>query len=85
MLRDSEAYLSKLVSERQGELEKQKAKIDQLLYTILPKTVAANLKQGKEVKSEYYDSVSLYQSDVVGFTAISAGSTAIQVKFLGYQ
>ena len=79
MLRDSEAHLNKLVNDREGELKLQKTKIDNLLYTILPKSIAAGLKQGKEVKPEYYDSVSLYQSDIVGFTAISAGSTALQV------
>lgn len=42
-------------------------------------SVAEALMVGGTVKPEYFDSVSLYFSDIVGFTTISANSEPIEV------
>lgn len=48
------------------------------LFSLL-RSVAEALKVGGTVEPEYFDSVSLYFSDIVGFTTISAHSEPIEV------
>uniref|UniRef100_A0A8C4HRT8 Guanylate cyclase n=1 Tax=Dicentrarchus labrax TaxID=13489 RepID=A0A8C4HRT8_DICLA len=82
MLRMLEQYssnLEELIRERTEELEIEKQKTEKLLTQMLPPSVAEALKVGGIVEPEYFDSVSLYFSDIVGFTTISANSEPIEV------
>jgi len=61
------------------ELALEKRRSDALLYQMMPRSVADQLKTHGEVKAEYYRNVTVYFSDIVGFTKISARSEPLDI------
>lgn len=49
---------------------------------MLPEAVATQLKLHKNVSAESYDDVSVFFSDIVGFTTISASCSPLEVVSL---
>ncbi|XP_036114883.1 guanylate cyclase soluble subunit alpha-2 isoform X2 [Molossus molossus] len=60
-------------------LEEEKKKTVDLLYSIFPGDVAQQLWQGQQVQARKFDDVTMLFSDIVGFTAVCAQCTPMQV------
>ena len=46
---------------------------------MLPVSVAEDLKHGKTIEAEQFNSCTIFFSDIVGFTTLSGDSTPIEV------
>ena len=47
--------------------------------------MANQLKQGKQVEPEMFDRVTVYFSDIVGFTKMSSESTPVEVNLFSHR
>ncbi|EMP30784.1 Atrial natriuretic peptide receptor 1 [Chelonia mydas] len=72
-------HLEVVVAERTQDLMHEKQKTDRLLYSMLPKQVADDLRQGKPSQAQSYVIATIFFSDIVGFTQLSSTSTPYQV------
>ena len=61
------------------DLAAEMKKTDVMVRQMLPKDVAEKLKRGEPVEAQYFMRVTIFFSDIVGFTNLSASSTAMQV------
>ena len=82
MIATMEKYASDLemvVSLRTKQLANEQAKSDELLSKMLPRSIIDELKRGGIINPESFDLVTIYFSDIVGFTELAMESSALEI------
>ena len=78
-LEKSNEELELRVEERTLDLRQEQEKSEALLLNILPGAIAQKLKQKTQAIAEYFESVTILFSDIVGFTSLSASMAPINL------
>lgn len=71
--------LESLVDSKLATLVEEKLRTEELVYQFVPKSIASLLKEGQSIEPEAFDCVTVFYSDIVGFTSLSSESTPMEV------
>ncbi|OQV23264.1 Atrial natriuretic peptide receptor 1 [Hypsibius exemplaris] len=85
LLQRMEQYTANLeakVDEKTHQFMEEKERSEQLLGQLLPKSVVAALTRGQHIDPETFECVTIFFSDIVGFTTIASSINPMQVVSL---
>lgn len=71
--------LESLIDAKLATLLEEKQKTEELVYQFVPKSIASLLKQNQSVEPEAFECVTVFYSDIVGFTSLSSESSPMEV------
>jgi adenylate cyclase len=71
-LESIQTHYSHLVDSLMADLEREKARSEDLLRNVLPERIIERLNEGEQVIADRFDDVAVVFGDLVGFTAVSA-------------
>ncbi|CAJ0958041.1 unnamed protein product, partial [Mesorhabditis belari] len=72
-------HLEEIVEQRTEEIQSLQKRTEHLLYQLLPRTVADQLREGRPVPPQLHQAVSLLAVDVCDFTTLCENSTPLQI------
>jgi len=72
-------HLEQLVDDRTTQLNEEKDRTDKLLNRLLPPLVAEQLKIHSSVQAEEFEEVTIFFSDIVGFTKLASSSKPLEI------
>ena len=64
------------------ELKEEKQRADTLLYQMFPHPVAEKLKNKQQIPAEFFNSVTIFFSDIVNFTEMCSNMAPMQVSII---
>merc|ERR1712062_33940 len=70
-MEDYSCHLEDLVEERTIQYKKEKERADGLLYRMLPKCIADDMKAGRQLKPRAFNNVTVFFSDIMDFSLIT--------------
>ena len=66
--------------DRKSETMQLLIQTDNLLYSVFPKHIADDLRAGRKVEPTYHDNVTIFFSDIVGFTELASEMDPLKVS-----
>ena len=75
-------HLEETVEQRSSELVAERCIAENLICELLPRSVFEKLKVGKQIEPESFDQVTLFSSDIKGFTQIATTATPMGIVLL---